>query len=67
VIHDESKDIYFYKFNRNDVNMVVTPNDEIRTGVLRFLLALEKEADDRLKKFAKNPVPIITYDDLHKW
>ena len=67
VIHDNSKDIYFYIFNRNDVNMVVTPNDDIRTEVLRFLLGLEREAADRLKEFARNPLPIVTYDDLHKW
>jgi hypothetical protein len=47
--------------------MVVTPNDEIRTEALRFLLGLEREADDRLKEFGRNPLPIITYDDLHKW
>ena len=67
VIHDNSKDIYFYLFNRSDVNMVVTPNDDIRTEVLRFLLGLEREAPDRLKEFARNPLPIVTYDDLHKW
>ena len=67
VIYDESKKSYYYKFKRKDINMVVTPNDEIRTEVVRFLLGLEKEADDRLKEFAKNPLPIITYNDLHKW
>lgn len=67
VIYDSSKDLYSYIFKRNDVNMVVTPNDEIRTEALRFLLGLEREADDRLKEFARNPLPIITYDDLHKW
>ena len=67
MIYDESKKSYYYKFKRKDINMVVTQNDEIRTEVVRFLLGLEKEADDRLKEFAKNPLPIITYNDLHKW
>jgi hypothetical protein len=67
VVHNEDEGSYSYRFKRNDINMVVTPNDEIRTEALRFLLGLEREADDRLKEFAKNPLPIITYDDLHKW
>jgi hypothetical protein len=69
VIHNKEEDpnYYYYKFTRNDVNMVVTPNDEIRTAVLRFLLGLESETEERLKEFGQNPLPIITYDDLHKW
>ena len=66
MIHKKD-DSYYYEFKRNDVNMVVTPNDEIRTRVLKFLLALETETDERLKEFGQNPLPIITYDDLHKW
>jgi hypothetical protein len=67
VVHEMSEDCYYYKFDRSDVNMVVTPNDELRTEVLRFLLGLVEEQDDRLSEFARNPLPIITYDDLHKW
>jgi hypothetical protein len=51
VIRDEKEDSYYYKFKRNDTNMVVTPNDEIRTEVLKFLLGLERETDERLKEF----------------
>lgn len=57
----------YYKFCRNDVNMIVTPNDDLRTKVLRFLLSLEKETDDRLRNFANNPIPVVSYDDLKKW
>ena len=63
----EIGDNYFYKFNRNDVNLVVTPNDDIRNEVLRFFLRFETQTDERLKEFSTNPVPIITYDDLQKW
>ncbi|MHB1024740.1 MAG: abortive infection system antitoxin AbiGi family protein [Desulfobacteria bacterium] len=63
----DSNGLYQYKFKRIDVNVVVTPNDEIRNEVLRFLIALESEKDTRLKEFGENPLPVITYDDLHKW
>jgi hypothetical protein len=56
-----------YKFNRSDVNVVVTPNDEIRTDVLKYFLNLKDDPDPRLKAFSENPLPVITYDDLHKW
>ena len=58
---------FVYIFNRNDVNVVVTPNDEIRTEVLTYLLNLKNDADPRFKEFAENPLPVITYDDLLKW
>lgn len=67
VVRDKETNIYSYIFNRSDINVVVTPNDDTRTEVLRFLLGLENEADDRLKEFARNPLPIITYDDLYNW
>jgi hypothetical protein len=64
---DEIEDCWYYKFSRNDVNVVVTPNDEIRTEVIKYLITLEKESDTRLVVFGENPLPVITYDDLHKW
>jgi len=57
----------YYEFDRSDVNVIVTPNDEIRTKVLKYFLSLSSESDQRMKEFADNPVPIVTYDDLHKW
>lgn len=58
---------YFYLFDRNDVNMIVVPNDEVRTVVLKYFLSLGNSTDDRLKSFAENPLPVINYDDLHRW
>jgi hypothetical protein len=59
--------VAYYEFTRNDINMVVTPNDDMRTEVLRYMLGLEKETDERLKEFSVNPVPVVTYNDLQKW
>ena len=47
--------------------MIVVPNDEVRTVVLKYFLSLGNSADDRLKSFAENPLPVINYDDLHRW
>jgi Putative abortive phage resistance protein AbiGi, antitoxin len=58
---------YFYLFDRNDVNMIVVPNDEVRSLVLNYFLSLSNSADERLKRFAENPLPVINYDDLHRW
>jgi Putative abortive phage resistance protein AbiGi, antitoxin len=58
---------YFYSFDRNDVNMIVVPNEELRTVVLNYFLSLSNSADERLKRFAENPLPVINYDDLHRW
>ncbi|GEM_PF-1133673 len=57
---------YFYKFRREDVNVIVTPNDEIRIAVLKYLLGLAESEDIRLKEFSEPPT-IISYDDLSKW
>lgn len=58
---------YFYPFDRNDVNMIVVPNEEMRTVVLNYFLSLGNSADERLRRFAENPLPVINYDDLHRW
>ena len=60
-------DYYFYKFKRSDVNMIVVPNDEIRSLVLDYFLSQKSSNDPRLKSFGDNPLPIINYDDLHRW
>lgn len=64
---DEAQRKVFYSFSREDINVIVTPNDEIRSTVLRYLFSLAESEDKRLKDFGENPVPIITYDDLKKW
>lgn len=64
---DEIEKSYYYLFKRADVNMVVTPNDEMRITVLRFFLGLDGNPDERLSDFAKDPVPLMTYGDLHNW
>lgn len=63
----EGSDSFYYSFQRSDVNMVVVPNDEIRTSVLDYFLSLRGHADLRLRQFGDNPVPIINYDELHHW
>lgn len=63
----DGTETYFYPFDRNDVNMIVVPNDEMRSVVLKYFLSLGNSADERLKSFAENPLPVINYDDLHRW
>lgn len=66
-IVEQKRSEYYYKFGRNDINLIVTPNDEIRTDVLKYLLSFSENKDPRLKEFAENPLTIISYDDLNKW
>ncbi len=66
-IYDEKNNVAHYKFNRDDVNMVVVPNEEMRTLVLNHFLNLPDSGDERMNQFRKNPLPIIHYDDLQKW
>jgi len=63
----EESDSFYYRFERSDLNMVVVPNDEMRTLVLDYFLSLRTSTDQRLRRFGDNPVPIINYDDLHHW
>ncbi|WP_297323756.1 abortive infection system antitoxin AbiGi family protein [Nitrosomonas sp.] len=58
---------FYYKFNRKDVNMVVVPNEEMRSTVLDYFLSLRSSDDSRLQDFGANVLPIINYDDLQKW
>lgn len=67
VEHDKTNNCYIYKFDRKDVNVIITPNNDMRMEVLKFFLSLQDEADIRLKNFAKDLLPVVTYDDLHKW
>ena len=67
---DMKKDIsncYNYLFNREDVNMIVVPNEEMRTTVLEYFRSLQDSPDQRLKSFGDNQLPVINYDDLHRW
>ena len=64
---ESNTDAWFYKFDRADVNMVVVPNEEMRSEVLNYFLGLKTSTDTRLKKFSANPLPVISYDDLHRW
>jgi len=57
----------YYRFKRKDVNMIVVPNEEMRTCVLDYFLSLKQSTDVDLQEFGKNPLPIINYDDLQKW
>ncbi len=67
VKYDQSDDSYHYMFSREDLNMVVTPSDDMRVEVHEFFRGLEEEDDERLKAFAKNPLPLVAYDELHSW
>lgn len=58
---------FHYPFQREDVNMVVVPNEEMRTIVLEFILNLRQSDDERLRQFGANPLPVISYDDLQMW
>lgn len=63
----DEKGLMFYKFQREDVNMVVVPNEELRKVVLVFFEELAESQNAREQKFGENPPPIISYDDLIKW
>ena len=55
-----------YQFERSDVNMVVVPNEEIRKKLQEYFYEISS-SDRRMEQFKKNMLPIISYDDLHKW
>jgi hypothetical protein len=57
----------YYKFDRKDVNMVVVPNEEMRSTVLDYFLSLKTSNESRLQNFGENVLPVINYDDLQKW
>lgn len=63
----QNSDSFLYKFRREDVNMIVVPNEEMRNEVLRYFLSLADSPDSRLKAFGDNPLPVVNYDDLHRW
>lgn len=63
---DDSGGLY-YMFDRNDVNMIVVPNEEVRLQVLEYLLSHRGSADARLRSFGIDPPPVISYDDLNRW
>ncbi|MFA6052054.1 MAG: abortive infection system antitoxin AbiGi family protein [Methylobacter sp.] len=62
-----SGDVYYYLFERSDVNMIVVPNEELRTVVLNYFISLGASPDERLRQFASNPLPVVNYDDLQRW
>jgi hypothetical protein len=61
--------LMFYKFEREDVNMVVVPNEEMRKIVLDYFEGLISSPNTSAREhaFGENPPPIISYDDLLKW
>lgn len=64
---NESTSHFIYPFSRSDVNVVVTPNDEIRAEIIRYFMSFDTSPDPRLKEFAVNPLPVVSFDDLQKW
>lgn len=64
---ETSTNNYYYLFKRSDVNMIVVPNEEMRMMVLEYFLSLRTSEDERLKQLGENPLPVINYDDLHRW
>lgn len=58
---------FYFKFSRNDINMIVVPNNEIRIAVGKHLEQFKDSDDARLREFSENPISILNYDDLHKW
>lgn len=62
-----NKDQFFYKFTRQDINMIVVPNNDSRVQVVEFLSNLSNSADTRLQEFARSPIPVICYDELRRW
>lgn len=63
----EEKFPHSFKFSRDDINIVVTPNENIRLEVLEYFDQLKKHQDSRLNSFGKFPVTVVNYDDLHRW
>jgi hypothetical protein len=64
---EEAGDHFLYPFERSDVNMVVVPNEEIRSDVLEYFIGLRQSDDERLRRFGENPLPVINYDDMNRW
>lgn len=64
---EESSDHFLFPFERSDVNMVVVPNEEIRSDVLEYFIGLRTSNDQRLRRFGENPLPVINYDDMNRW
>ncbi len=57
---------HYYDFQRDDVNIIITPKEKIRIQVVNFLNSLDKR-NSRLKEFSENPLPVIAYDNLQNW
>ena len=55
---------YYVKFNRDDVRIIIVPNDDIKNMLIEYLLGLKNEEDLRLREFGQNLPPIINYDEL---
>lgn len=66
-IAEPNSDRYLFRFERNDANVVVVPNEDIRRLVLKYFIKLKEHTDERLRHFGENPLPIINYDDLRQW
>lgn len=57
----------YFSFEKKDVNMIVVPNEEIREMVVEYFIDLRKSDDERLRQFGLNILPVVNYDDLHRW
>lgn len=66
-IKKDEKGCLFYKFKRDDVNVILVPNEEIRNNISNFFKELIVSEDANEQSFGKNPPPIISYDALLKW
>lgn len=63
---DADNNVYI-PFERGDINMIVVPNEQIRIAVTDHLLSLKNSSDSRLKEFGSDLLPVVNYDELHRW
>lgn len=63
---NDKGDIYI-PFERKDVNMIVVPNEYSRMAVTNYLLSLKGSSDLRLNEFGADLLPVVNYDELHRW
>lgn len=61
------KDDIYIPFDRKDINMIVVPNEQSRMAVTNYLLSLKGSSDSRLNEFGTDLLPVVNYDELHRW
>lgn len=57
-------DEYYIPFSRENIRIVIVPNDEIKNKVINYFFNLNNNADARLKTFGSNLVTVINYEDI---